>query len=80
MLFVLCVLRFLFSSVFRRRRRKHNKNRATKHRKWTVGAACAGIVMGLIDDIPDCKTLLDNIVAEAEEVIGRMPKVVVSKL
>ena len=45
----------------------------------TLDSKFAGIVMGLIDDIPDCKTLLDSIVAEAEEVIGRMPRVL-SKL
>jgi len=32
----------------------------------------AGIVMGLIDDIPTCKELLDRMVAEAEEVITRL--------
>ena len=38
----------------------------------------AGIVMGLIDDLPTCKDLLDGIVAEAEETIqGRMNAFVV---
>ena len=31
---------------------------------WT-----AGMVMGLIKDIPDCKTLVERIVADAEEII-----------
>lgn len=40
---------------------------------WT-----AGMVMGLIKDIPDCKTLVSRIIADAEEIItarlGRMVK------
>lgn len=35
-----------------------------EHGIWT-----AGMVMGLIKDIPDCKTLVERIVADAEEII-----------
>ncbi|OUS25472.1 nitronate monooxygenase [Gammaproteobacteria bacterium 45_16_T64] len=37
-----------------------------EHGVWT-----AGMIAGLIDDIPDCKTLLVRIIAEAEEIITR---------
>lgn len=37
-----------------------------EHGVWT-----AGMIAGLIDDIPDCKTLLIRIIAEAEEIITR---------
>eukprot|EP01012_Entosiphon_sulcatum_P041349 TRINITY_DN5518_c0_g1_i1.p1 TRINITY_DN5518_c0_g1~~TRINITY_DN5518_c0_g1_i1.p1 ORF type:complete len:344 (+),score=67.80 TRINITY_DN5518_c0_g1_i1:24-1034(+) len=33
---------------------------------WT-----AGPVMGIIDDVPTCKELIDRIVAEAEEIVGK---------
>jgi len=56
-------------------RRSFQETGDTESSCWSCG-----IVMGLIDDVPDCKTLLDSIVAEAEDVIRkRMPKVV-SKL
>lgn len=35
----------------------------------TAGVWSAGQVMGLIDDIPTCDTLLKNMVAEATSVI-----------
>ena len=34
----------------------------------------AGVVMGLIDDVPTCKELLERMVREAEEVIGGLGK------
>ena len=38
-----------------------------------AGVWTAGLVMGLIDDIPDCATLVSRIVAEAEDIIaGRL--------
>ena len=47
-----------------------------------VQSSCwsCGVVMGLIDDIPDCTTLLDNIVAEAEDIIRNRMPTVLSKL
>lgn len=42
------------------------------------GVWSAGIVMGLIDDVPTCEVLLDNIVKEAESVIsGRLSEMIV---
>ncbi|KAG8927772.1 hypothetical protein FRC03_011640 [Tulasnella sp. 419] len=43
------------------------------------GIWSASIVMGLIYDAPSCKVLLERIEKEAEEVIGRMNKLVVQK-
>jgi len=40
----------------------------------------AGIVMGLIEDIPTCKELIERIVAEAEEIISNKLPTFVSKL
>jgi hypothetical protein len=43
-----------------------------------VQSSCwsCGVVMGLIDDVPSCQALLDDIVKEAEDIIrNRMPKV-----
>jgi len=40
----------------------------------------AGQVMGLIDDVPTCKELLDRMVAEAEEIITSRLRKMVSKL
>ena len=40
----------------------------------------AGVVMGLIDDVPSCKELVEGMVREAEEVIrGRLPGLVQPK-
>ena len=36
-----------------------------------AGAWSCGMVAGLIHDIPTCKELIDRIMAEAEEIIGR---------
>ena len=36
-----------------------------------AGAWSCGMVAGLIHDIPTCKELIDRIMREAEEIIGR---------
>jgi NAD(P)H-dependent flavin oxidoreductase YrpB (nitropropane dioxygenase family) len=42
----------------------------TQHSVWSCG-----VVMGLIDDIPSCKELIERMVAEAEDIIqNRLPK------
>ena len=39
----------------------------------------AGIVMGLIDDVPSCAELIERMVADAEAIITkRLPSVVVA--
>ncbi|KAJ3069148.1 hypothetical protein HDU98_007771 [Podochytrium sp. JEL0797] len=45
-----------------------------------IGVWTAGCVMGLIDDIPSCKVLVERMVAGAEEIIvGRLGGMVVKK-
>ena len=39
-----------------------------------------GVVMGLIDDIPDCNSMLESIVAEAEQIIRHRMPTVLAKL
>lgn len=43
------------------------------------GVWSAGMVIGLIDDIPSCKVLVERIVAEAEEIIGTRLQSLLSK-
>jgi NAD(P)H-dependent flavin oxidoreductase YrpB (nitropropane dioxygenase family) len=37
-----------------------------------IGVSASGQVVGLIDDIPSCAELIDRIVAQATEVLGRL--------
>ncbi|HEY6790155.1 MAG TPA: nitronate monooxygenase [Trebonia sp.] len=39
-----------------------------------IGVSASGQVVGLIDDIPSCAELIDRIVAQATEVLGRLSK------
>jgi NAD(P)H-dependent flavin oxidoreductase YrpB (nitropropane dioxygenase family) len=41
------------------------------HGDMEAGAWSCGMVAGLIDDIPTCRELIDRIMAEAEDIIGR---------
>ena len=43
-----------------------------------AGVWTAGMVMGLIDDVPECRVLVERIVGEAKEIIeGRLAKMIV---
>jgi len=37
-----------------------------------LGVMASGQVVGLIDDLPSCQELLDRIMQEAEDVLGRL--------
>lgn len=43
------------------------------------GIWSAGITLGLINDIPTCKELLNRMEQEAEEIIGRLGNLVTAK-
>ena len=36
------------------------------------GVMASGQVVGVIDDLPSCKELIDRIIAEAEKVLGNL--------
>lgn len=44
------------------------------------GVWTAGQVIGLIDDIPTCKVLLERMVSEAEEILKEKMRLISSKL
>jgi NAD(P)H-dependent flavin oxidoreductase YrpB (nitropropane dioxygenase family) len=40
-----------------------------------AGVLASGQVVGMLDDLPSCRDLVDGIVAEAETIIGKLPSV-----
>jgi nitronate monooxygenase len=42
-----------------------------KEGQMDAGAWSCGMVVGLINDVPTCQELIDRIMAEAEEIIGK---------
>jgi NAD(P)H-dependent flavin oxidoreductase YrpB (nitropropane dioxygenase family) len=40
-----------------------------------AGVLPGGQVVGMLDDLPACRDLIEQIVAEAEAVIGKLPAV-----
>ena len=56
-------------------RKSFHETGDTENSVWSCGQ-----VIGLIDDIPDCKTLVANIVNEAAEVLGRRLPPMLSKM
>jgi nitronate monooxygenase len=42
-----------------------------KEGQMDAGAWSCGMVVGLIHDVPTCQELIDRIMAEAEEIIGK---------
>jgi NAD(P)H-dependent flavin oxidoreductase YrpB (nitropropane dioxygenase family) len=40
-----------------------------------AGVLASGQVVGMLDDLPTCRDLIEQIVAEAEAIIGKLPSV-----
>jgi nitronate monooxygenase len=38
-----------------------------------AGVLASGQVVGMLDDLPSCRDLIEGIVAEAEAIIGKLP-------
>ena len=38
-----------------------------------AGVLASGQVVGMLDDLPSCRELIDDVVAEAEAIIGKLP-------
>jgi hypothetical protein len=65
-----CIIRYVKGELYRK---SFQETGDIESSCWSCGQ-----VMGLIDDVPDCKTLLETIVSEAEDIIRRLPKLLVS--